>query len=192
MPDETVIEGVILAAGSSFRAGTFKPALRIGDASMVERCVRAMHGICRRIIVVGGHQFGQLRLLVEGFAGVECIENRSYQKGMFTSVKAGLSHVQGDRCFVLPVDIPLVPPRVYQQLLAVDAEVVIPSFQGRRGHPVCCSEVVLPRILSEPDNSSFRAVLRKIGFRTLPVDAEEILIDVDTPEDYEKVRRRFV
>jgi molybdenum cofactor cytidylyltransferase len=89
------------------------------------------------------------------------------------------------------VDIPLVPPRVYWQLLSVDADVVISSFHGRNGHPACLSRAILPRILDEPDASSLRDALRSIGFRTAEVDTEEILIDIDTPEDYELVRQRF-
>jgi len=192
MPGEERIEGVILAAGASFRAGAFKPALPIGGTPMVQRCIGGMQGICGRIIVVGGHEFEQLCSLVQGIAGVECIQNSAYEQGMFTSVKAGLSRVRGGRCFVLPVDIPLVPPRVYRALLSDDADIVVPSFHGRNGHPVCCSASVIPRILREDDESSFRDVLRAIGFRALPVDAEEVLIDIDTPGDYERVQRRFV
>lgn len=192
MPAELRIEGVILAAGLSVRAGTFKPALSLGGKSMIERCIEGMRGVCGRIIIVGGHEFGRLRSLVEGVDDVECIQNISYQKGMFTSVKAGLSRVRGERCFVLPADIPLVPSRVYEKLLLAEADIAIPSFQGKNGHPVCCTKTVIPDILREPDESSFRDVLRKIGFRTVPVDAEEVLIDVDTREDIERIQRRPV
>jgi molybdenum cofactor cytidylyltransferase len=158
---------------------------------MIGWCIEGMKEVCDRIIVVGGNEFGKLHSLLEGIPKVECVENVSWQKGMFTSVKAGLALVRGDRCFVIPGDIPLVPPSVYRALLESESEIVIPSFQGRNGHPVCCSRAVIPRILGEPDESSFRDVIRAIGFHTLHVDAEEILIDVDTFDDYESVRRRF-
>ncbi len=189
---EPSVEGVILAAGSSFRAGAFKPALPLGGKPMIERCIEGMIDFCGRIIVVGGHEFERLHSLVEGIPKAECVRNPFYQKGMFTSVKAGLSRVRGERCFVLPVDIPLVPRRVYEVLLTVEASVVVPSFRGKNGHPVCCSRAVIPRILQEGDGSSFRDVLQSIGFRTVAVDAEEILVDVDTPAEYERVRKRFV
>jgi molybdenum cofactor cytidylyltransferase len=185
------VEGVILAAGLSTRAGTFKPALRIGGKTLIERCVEGMRGVCDRIIVVGGHEFERLCSLAEGIENVECVQNICYRKGMFTSVKAGLSHVRGERCFVLPVDIPLVPKRVYDRLLSLDADIVIPAFGGRKGHPVCCSNTIIPRILENPDESTFSGVLRAIGFRTVSVDAEEILVDVDTPEEYERIRGKL-
>jgi molybdenum cofactor cytidylyltransferase len=190
MTGETGIEGVILAAGSSFRAGAFKPGLLIGGAPMIVRCVEGMYDTCRRIIVVGGHEYERLRGLVNGMERVECVENISYRKGMFTSVKAGISRVRGERCFLIPVDIPLVSPQVYRQLLACNADVVVPSFQGRNGHPVCLSRAVIPRILREPDESSLRDVLKRVGIRAVAVDAEEVLIDIDTPEEYARACQR--
>jgi molybdenum cofactor cytidylyltransferase len=192
MAADPLVEGVILAAGLSSRAGTFKPALLLGNKSMIERCVEGMHDVCHRIVVVGGHEFGQLRTLLDGIAKIECIENSSYRKGMFTSVKLGLSRLRGDRVFMIPADIPLVPSRVYRQLLALQADIVVPSFQGRNGHPVCLSRAIIPRILREPDESSLRDVIRTIGFRDVEVGAEEILLDVDTPEDYDRVCQRVV
>lgn len=185
-----LIEGVILAAGSSSRAGTFKPALPIGGRPMVVRCIEGMLGICGRIIVVGGHEYHRLRALVQDLRAVECVENVSYRRGMFTSVKTGLRETRGERCFILPVDIPLVPRAVYEKILSVDAGIVVPSFQGRNGHPLCCSRAVVPRILSEPDGSSLRDVVVAIGFCAVPVEAREILLDIDTPEEYEHVRNR--
>jgi len=189
---DTGIEGVVLAAGSSFRAGAFKPGLLIGGVPMIVRCVEGMYDSCRRIIVVGGHEYERLRALLKGMERVECVENTSCAKGMFTSVKAGVSCVRGERCFLIPADIPLVPPRVYRQLLACEANVVVPSYQGRNGHPVCLSRAVIPRILGEHDESSLRDVLKGVGIRVVEVDAEEVLIDIDTPEEYARVCERRV
>jgi molybdenum cofactor cytidylyltransferase len=191
MHDEKSIEGVILAAGTSFRAGTFKPALLIGGKPMIALCIKGMYDLCQRIIVVGGHDIERLRSLLDGFDKTICVENSFYREGMFTSVKAGLAIVRADRCFVLPGDVPLVPSGVFRQLLLIDADVVVPTFQGRNGHPICLSRAVIPRILREPDDSTLRDVIRMIGYDSADVGAEEILIDIDTPQDYEAVCRRL-
>ena len=185
------IEGVILAAGRSERAGAFKPALLVGGKTMLARCMEGMESVCERIIVVGGSEIDQLRPLLRGFDKAECVENRSFEEGMFTSVKTGLAAVQGDRCFILPGDVPLIPPVVYRQLLAVHADIVVPTYRGRNGHPVCLSKTVIPDILSHPDDSSLREIIRVIGYHPVPVNAEEILLDVDTPEDYASICRRM-
>ena len=184
-------EGVILAAGTSVRAGAFKPGLLLGGKPMLRHCIEGMDEVCRRIIVVGGYEFARIQALAGPDTKVVCVENLAYRNGMFTSVKAGLALVRAERCFVLPGDVPLVPARVYRMLLETEADIVVPVFHGAKGHPVCLSKEVIPRILSEPDDSILREIIRTIGDRSLEVDAEEILLDVDTPEDYDMVCRRF-
>ena len=186
-PPPTHLEGVVLAAGSSLRAGTFKPGLMLGGRPMIERSIEGMREVCDRIIVVGGFAFGQLRGLLQPMPDVECVENPVYRLGMFTSVKAGLSCVRGERCFLLPADTPLVPARVYRALAASDALISVPTFRGSRGHPVCLMASLIPAILREPDTSSLREFIHRTGSATVEVDAEEILLDIDTSEDYERM-----
>ena len=162
----------------------------IGGKPMLARCVEGMSAVCRRIIVVGGFELDRIRTIVQGFESVECVENPDYEKGMFTSVRVGLAMSRGERCFVLPADIPLVPEVVYRKLLAVDADIVVPTFKGKNGHPLVLSAGIIPRILREPDESSLRNIIRTIGFDTIEVEAEEILLDIDTPEDYQRILQR--
>ena len=61
------------------------------------------------------------------------------------------SSVRANRCFVIPADVPLVPSRVYTRLLESTAGVVVPTWSGRRGHPVCCTSAVIPLILFASD-----------------------------------------
>lgn len=185
------VEGVILAAGMSSRAGGFKPSFDLGGKTMIGRCVDGMQEVCERIIVVGGREFERLQALVEGYPNVACVKNPSYHIGMFTSVKAGLARVTADRCFVLPADIPLVPGAVYRKLLSLNAEAVIPSYRGRNGHPVCLSGNAIPFILLQPDESSLRETLRLLNSQTVDVGAEEVLVDIDTPEDYKSASLRI-
>ena len=190
-PPLPLAEGIILAAGSSLRAGAFKPALMLGDKTLIQWCIEGMSETCMHIIVVGGYDIEKLRSLLPDTPAVECIENVHHSRGMFSSVKTALSHVHGNLCFLLPADIPLVPRSVYRALMAVDAPVVVPTFRGIRGHPVCIKDSVIPSIMREPDSSSLRDVIQRVGSSTIEVDAEEILLDVDTPEDYERLLHKF-
>jgi molybdenum cofactor cytidylyltransferase len=180
-------EGIILAAGTSFRAGAFKPALDLGGRPMVIRCIEGMRTACARIIVVGGFRFPMLCEMLADLGGVECIENPLFPLGMFTSVKRGLSLSASDSVFLLPVDTPLVPPHVYLSLLHRPGKIVVPTHGGRRGHPVLLRRSVIPPILGEPDSSSLRDVIHRIGPEFLEVDTPEVLRDIDTPEDYRQL-----
>lgn len=181
------VEAVILAAGYSSRAGTFKMALDIGGKTVIERCINGMTEFCTRIIVVGGYQIDRLRDIVKDLPKVEVYENRQYPAGMFTSVKEGMRHVHSDRFFFTPGDYPSISPEVCRKLLTVSGKIIIPVFNGRKGHPVLFTNEVAQEILGEDDSSNLRDYIQRHQFQTLEVDDEGILIDIDTPDDYRKI-----
>ena len=191
MEAETMVEGIVLAAGSSSRAGCFKMELPLGDKLLIERSLEGMYSVCSRIIVVGGHRIDRLREILIGYQKVEVVENVQWKSGMFSSVQLGVAHAKASRVFLLPADIPLVPETVYTRLLLAEGDVLIPSFRERIGHPVLLGSTSHHEILREPHDSNLRNVIRRIGHKAVPVEHEEILIDIDSPEDLKSVRDRF-
>ncbi len=185
------VEGIILAAGASSRAGCFKMELPLGDKTLIERSIEGMRSACSRIVVVGGFNVDRVRELLGSYANVEVIENANWRNGMFSSVQLGATHAHTDKVFILPADIPLVDESVYTRLLLAEGDVLIPSFRGRKGHPVLLGSSALHEILREPYDSSLRNVIQRIGFKTVSVEQEEILIDIDSPNDLKRVRDRF-
>ena len=181
--------GVILAAGASGRFPPFKAGALLHGKPLLHHCLEGMWKVCSQIIVVGGSNSETLRSLIGAREGgpVDLVENRGWAGGMFTSVKAGIAGVHTDAAFILPVDCPLVPPAVYSELLAAPGQAVVPVYRGRRGHPVLIREVLFERIAREPDVSSLRAVLREIGVAEVDVDAPEVLLDLDTPGDLQRL-----
>lgn len=185
------VEGIVLAAGESTRAGTFKMTLTIGEKTVVERSIEGMYEICSRIIVVGGHKIELLRKILANYQKVELILNENYAKGMFTSVKAGALNVRASRFFILPGDCPLVGRAVYEKMIATNAGIVIPSFEGRNGHPVMMQKSYIPALLNEPDESNLKSFIRRCGYKIVKVDDEGIIIDIDTIEDYYNIVKRY-
>lgn len=183
-----MVEGIVLAAGSSSRAGCFKMELPLGGMTLLEHSLRGMREVCSHIIVVGGYRIERIRELLSPYAIVEVVENGNWQEGMFSSVKVGVHHVATERFFLLPADIPLVPATVFFRLLAERGEIIIPTYQRRKGHPVLLHQSITKEILEEPDDSSLRNVLRRHNVTTLPVENEEILLDVDSLPDYRAAR----
>jgi molybdenum cofactor cytidylyltransferase len=184
MSDE--VEGVILAAGLSSRSSPYnKMALPLGDKTVIERSLEGMYDLVSRIIVVVGWQAVVLQNLLTPYAKVECVLNEAYPEGMFGSVKRGVAHVRAPRFFLQPGDIPLVGRAVYQRLLTIHQDVVIPTYAGRRGHPLLLSNSLVPKILAQPPGTTLRDVLAHSSFTLLPVDDEAILWDLDTAQDYE-------
>ncbi|MGA9115624.1 MAG: nucleotidyltransferase family protein [Bacteroidota bacterium] len=184
-------EGILLAAGSSSRAGAFKPAMRLGGKPILLHALEGMRPFCRRVIVVGGFSFGELERILGEVPDVILVRNENPARGMFSSVRIGLEHVRADACFILPADIPRVPPDVYRLLLEGSGRVRIPLWRGRRGHPVFVASGVIPAILAEPEGVTLRDCLHRLGAATVSTCHEEILLDVDTPQDLASLEARL-
>jgi len=185
------IETVILAAGLSERAGVFKMELPLGDKALIERTIEGPYQISSRIIVVGGYKIERLREILSKYEKVEIVFNKNYKRGMFSSVKEGVRHVKAGRFFILPGDYPLVGENVYRAMLEVDADIVIPAYRGKKGHPVLLKGSLRELLLLEPDDSNLRNFIKKNRYVILEVPDNSIIIDVDTIEDYEKIKHRF-
>jgi molybdenum cofactor cytidylyltransferase len=187
------IEGIILAAGFSSRAGVFKMALKLQEKSLIQHTVEAMMGSCRRIVLVGGHRIERLKSLVSGYPEVEVVYNRQYRLGMFSSVQEGVRHLKGDLFFLIPGDCPFVRKSTYRQLLLAaqnggGPDIWIPVYRGRKGHPVLIKEFLGPEILKEPVDFTLRDFIRQKGYREVEVEDEGILKDIDTAADIKEAR----
>ncbi len=185
-----VVEGLILAAGFSSRAGGFKMELPLGDRTVLEWCIAGLAPVCDRLIVVGGYRIEKVRAIVDRYPQIELVENSGYAAGMFSSVKLGAARIRGERFLLTPGDYPLLKPEVCRQLLTVDAPIAIPTFGGRKGHPVAMAGVLARELAAEPDDSNLRNFIGRQGFTPVAVADDGILLDVDTPEDYRQLLER--
>ena len=184
-------EGVLLAAGLSTRSGRYKMALPLGDKAVIQRSIENMYDAVERIWVVVGWQADQVRALSAPYAKVECVVNENFRQGMFSSIKTGLARVSAPRVFFQPGDCAFISPNVYARMLSIEGEIVIPTYGGRKGHPVLLRGPVLPEILALPDDAILRDYIQDRGFTAVAVEDEGILLDIDTPHDYKTLRARY-
>jgi CTP:molybdopterin cytidylyltransferase MocA len=125
------------------------------------------------------------------------VENDDPSRGMFSSIQAGLAATAADAVLVLPGDMPFVPPTVVRRvaLACLEAgEVVVPTFNGRRGHPIAIPRQYRDGLLASGADVSLKEALARVtGARPtqLDVDSAAILKDVDVPSDLDlaSVRR---
>jgi len=184
-------EGVILAAGFSERAVQFKMTLPLGDRTILEMCIEGMTSVCDRIIVVGGYNYDKIKEIVADIPNVEFCYNKNYEMGMFTSVKKGIREIKAGRFFIVPGDQPLVQAETYQKMLAVDADIVIPRYKGKKGHPVLFRSHLIEEILAMPDEACLRDFIHSKNAVCIDLDDRGILLDIDNPADYKTVKEYF-
>lgn len=182
-----MVEGLMVAAGQSRRTGPYyKMTLDLGNQTLIERTAASLEPYCERIIVVTGYQGDLVRSVLQDHPKVELVDNPNYQEGMFSSVKTGLACIKADRFFFLPGDYPLISQPVYEAMLAIDAEIVVPVYEGQTGHPVLFKDSVIERIFDSPEINSLREFISQQAPCYLGVNCPGILIDIDTMEDYQR------
>ncbi|MBA4364981.1 MAG: hypothetical protein C0398_03105 [Coprothermobacter sp.] len=192
---------VVLAAGHADRMGSNKLTLPLGSGTVVGRVVATALAACDRVFVVIGLHDQVTRTAVEqgaralGAEGrVEVVEGVPYDPGMFISVQAGLRRVTGaDIVLVFPGDIPLILPEtaiaVRDAVSEGRADIAVPSCGGRQGHPVAVSVRRVPELLAMSEHSTLRQFMAAHASTTklVPVDDHGMLLDMDTPDEYNRV-----
>ena len=175
---------IILAAGASSRMGRPKQLLQFEGQTFLDSLIQRFEGICDPIIVVLGYAAGEVRAGIQRGANVEFEVNPAPERGMLSSLQCGLACAPHDALFT-PVDLPGISRDTIQRLAAADGPVVIPTFQGRKGHPVRISHDVIAELLALPVEAQARDAIRRHDAQLIEVDDPRILQDVDTPADYD-------
>jgi len=173
-------------------AGRLKQLLPYGDRTAVRRCVETVResGVERIVAVIAPRE--DLRAAFAGLP-VRLVENPDAESDMRTSVQLGLRALGEETVAVLIclADHPLVRTATIRALAAEHAAhpaaILAPSFHGRRGHPVLFPREAL-------DGIAAGLTLREArdrwpgGMRQVDVEDEGVVIDVDTPEEYERAK----
>lgn len=197
-----MIRAVILAAGQSSRMGQPKAALPVGDggptfAAAVVATLQAA-GVAEVIVVAGAH-LEAVTASVHGLAGVRVVHNAGWRAGQLSSLVTGLDAADApDLAGVLVtlVDIPRVRPATVAALVQAwrrsRAPIVRPAIGARHGHPVIFDRFTFADLRAAPLDIGAKAVIGAWRDRVLnvPTDDPGVLVDVDTPQDYDAFRRR--
>lgn len=192
------IAAILLAAGRSERMGVFKPLLPFGNKTVVESCINYLsQGGASEIVVVIGHRADDLRRSLEGLA-VTLALNPNPASEMSDSIRCGVKLLPVDTAAILValVDQPAVPRTVVIQLIQEwmnGARIVIPTWQGRGGHPVLIDQ----RFRGELEELGSRRTLRSVieahsdAVTRIEVGTQYIARDIDTWDDYNALHQEL-
>jgi CTP:molybdopterin cytidylyltransferase MocA len=193
-----MIGGIVLAGGRSKRMGRPKALLEAGGSTFLERAVRVLAaGGCEEVVVVVNSDDPTLADLAEQL-GARITHGAGAGSEQIDSLRAGLQALppELEAVVVLPVDHPLVEPSTVRQIVeafrAGAAPIVRPVYEGRHGHPALFGAVVFDDLLHGALPDGARTLVRAHAGSTgeVEVDDRGVLIDVDTPEDYEEHVRK--
>jgi molybdenum cofactor cytidylyltransferase len=196
--DFHMISAVLLAAGESRRMGEFKQLLPFGGKSFVECCVdNLIASRVDEIIVVTGHRGADVRDAI-GDRHVRFAHNPDYRDGMSSSIKRGVEAISKESraCLIALVDQPQVGADVINRVVEAyrkdEPMIVIPTYEGRNGHPIILDSKLRDEILAIGPAQGLRQVVHAHSTEVVRVEisTDAVLIDFDYPEDYQRILKR--
>lgn len=194
-----MICAIVLAAGYSSRMGTQKLLLPIGQGTVISHIVNQL--IKSKVIktyVVVGHQADQVTKELSDLP-VTIIHNPEYKSGMLSSVRAGLLNIP-DKCeavFVVLGDQPSISSAIIDEMIRLfsikEKKIIVPVFNGNRGHPVLLSTIYKDEILKNFNDIGLRGILQvhDSDLYEMSVSDSSVLMDMDYPRDYQREAEKY-
>lgn len=185
-----MVHGLVLAAGASTRMGQPKALLTLDGETFVGRIARRLRTSgCGSIAVVMGAHADEIESVLP--MDVLGVRHPGWADGMRSSLRAGLSALPEGHVVLTHVDRPLVSTDTLTRLCAtLELACVprIPRHDGIPGHPVFIPATLRPRLM-EVDDIPLRTILSAHAPHFVEVDDPGVLMNINTPADYQRLTR---
>ena len=188
------IAALVAAAGESRRMGRPKLRLELGGETILHRVIREISKLTfAEIVVVLGSDREVLQETLSGLP-VRVAVNPAFERGLGSSLRTGIDALSADidACVIALGDRPLVTAQMYEALIAAQQESGVPIVAARFGDVVAPPILFARALFSEigRETAGGRSLVERRQAETMFVEfPPEALADVDTPEDYERLRR---
>ena len=189
-----MICAIVLAAGQSKRMGLQKLLLHFAGKTVISYIVDQLTAslVDEVYVVVGSHR-EQVSRELSG-RPVSIVYNPDYKSDMLSSVRCGLRAISKQCKAVLVAlgDQPSVTTKLVDRMLenftSSQKQILVPLYDGKRGHPIIFSAAYRDEILTDYDDIGLRGLLynHKEDIFELPVHMSGVLSDMDYPEDYRR------
>ena len=187
------VDAVVLAAGLSKRMGSSNKLVQdIAGVSMIGRVVDAALGSdVSEVVVVTGHQAGAIESAL-GAREVGLVHNTGFERGMGSSIAAGISALSGDvdAALICLGDMPHILSRQLDRLIqafdpARGRSICVLVHAGERGHPVLFGAEHFAELRRLDGDSGARRILEANGGAVCSIVATDagVTRDVDTPDE---------
>ena len=186
----------ILSGGQSRRMGSPKALLPYQGKTFLEHLLEVTQHPRVRVtsIVLGAHaeEIGQL---LSGHP-VNVVVNAEWRKGQLSSIQAAIRSLSVDSTeglILCPVDHPIISEALVGQLIeAFDKTgkaIALPTFHGRRGHPVIFRSSLYDELLAASPEVGARQVVWAHTDDIIEISTEEegVILNINDPEALKKL-----
>ena len=192
------ISAIILAAGASSRMGKPKALLKWKGKSFLENiCANLDKAGVKNIVVVTNSSINawpSTNKTCPALAGINWVINPNPELGMLSSFRCGIRKLGSAKHNIMLclTDHPAVKVETYVKLRenSHKNKIIIPVYKNHRGHPVIFGADFIHELLENECPQGARTVVHSHSnaVNEIPVDDNGILLDIDTPEDYDKLK----
>jgi molybdenum cofactor cytidylyltransferase len=194
--DLTDVGAVILAAGPSTRMGKPKQLLRFCGETLLRRAASAgLEAGCRPLVVVTGAHAAASREALRGLDVLEA-ENRQWESGMSSSVRAGIEALVAENprtagVVLMLCDQPFVTREVIAGLVRAYREtgssIVASRYGDSFGVPALFGSAYFAELAALKGDAGAKQVVQKHlpKVHLLPFPRGEM--DIDTPDDFARL-----
>jgi molybdenum cofactor cytidylyltransferase len=189
-----MVTAIVLAAGGSTRMGTNKLLLQLAGEPIVRRTVREVCAVgFDDVAVVVGFERERVVAALDGLPA-RIIVNDGYAAGMGTSFRSAVSGLESDAAMFTLADQPFVSMPDYRRVLDAYLEHRPAIVSVRYGEVMAPPHLFVRELFPELAQLEHgaRPILQRHKDRALVLRfPPELLMDIDTPEDYERATARL-
>src|SRR5690606_30286594 len=186
---------LILAAGAASRFGSPKQLARLQGQTLLQRAVALGTGIAGQAVtvVLGAHAAAIAASLRGQAAGV--VINRRWEEGLASSLRAGVAQLPGsaEGVLVMLADQVGVSAFDLQRLVSVWRQqpdhIAAARYGSQAGVPAIFPPHCSPAILELRGDAGARMLLNRMADRVVRVPMPGAAIDVDTPDDLQRLQQ---
>ncbi len=192
-----LVGAVVLAAGKSERMGENKLLLPLKGKTVIEGILDSLEAadLTEQIVVLGGDIDEVVDAIRPRLGRIKIALDLSPELGMVSSFQTGLIVIAGlDAVFLVLGDQPILDQSLLKSMVKAMEDnraslIVSPIHEGKRGHPLLFRQKLFGELLGLKSNQAIRDIVHAHEDKLITVEASEwTTMDLDTPEDYQRMK----
>lgn len=187
---------MILAAGASTRMGSPKQLLAWKHTTLLGYAIEQAQKLDSEIFVVLGANLSKIKASIKPYP-IHILNNKQWEKGLGSSIAFGVNYMlknklNFDAILIMLADQPLINENYLRTLIhefsTKKSKIVASLYENdKQGVPVLFDKIYFDELSNLNDDKGAKALLKKHANNVSLVNAEAIVSDIDTLEEYQKL-----